>query len=254
MKGLLLAIVAFCLMFLGCSFSSHKGKAQNDYNDTVICSKLINDEVPYEDWEYFVKYGKDTSAYSCIITSREGKWSSIELWRNIKGKYYFFLGDCNENDTTAIGERIVIPERVLRIPCYKEMLREIDLCIEAASKNKDVTTLTYFSSSLSYLSDIAVLTTNNLLSHFSVRWDGQYNLSDIGKALNMTPFAKDISTILNKYGIEVDRVSCEERRDNFGKDEFLRYKKISKDISVPDTIMNAEVYVSIKNLENVDLE
>lgn len=89
MKGLLFAITACSLMFLSCSFSSRNDKKQNGDNDTVVHSKLIYNAAPLQEWEYFVESGKDTSAYSCIITSREGKWGSINMWRNINGKYYF---------------------------------------------------------------------------------------------------------------------------------------------------------------------
>ena len=253
MKGLLFAIAAFCIISLSCSFSSQNRVALKNNNDTVVCSELLFD-IPFEEREYFVVIGTDTSAYSCAINSEKGKCGTMKLYFTVNDKYYTCNEYSDEKDTT-IGSKIRIEsEREFYIPCYEKMLREIDLCIEAASKDKDVTTLTSFSSSLSYLGDIAVLTTNNLLSHFSVRRDGLYYLSDIGKALNMTSFAKDMSKILNKYGIEVEQVSCEERRDNFGKDEFLRHRSISKGINVPDTIINAEVYVSIKKLENVDLE
>ena len=248
MKGLLFAIAAFCIISLSCSFFSQKCKEQNISNDTVVCSELLFD-TPFEEKEYFVVTGKDTSAYSCTISSRNGKCGTITLYFFVNDKYYMHTKNRDKNDTTAVGEKINLQKRRFRVPCYKEMLHEIDLCIEAASKNNDVTTLNCFSSFLSDLGDIAILTTNNLNSNFIKRKNGLYDYSDMEKALNMTSFVKDLNKVLNKYGIEADELSCGEMRNILKKDIFLKQNNISKDLKIPDRIMDVQVYVKIKNID-----
>lgn len=250
MKGLLFAIAAFCIISLSCSFSSQKCKEQNISNDTVVCSELLFD-TPFEEKEYFVVTGKDTSAYSYAISSSNGKCGTITLYFFVNDKYYMHTKNRDKNDTTAVGGIMNIPKRMFRIPCYKEMLHEIDLCLESASKKIDLSTLRSFNAFLSDLGDIAVLTTNNLNSHFTEK-NGEYLCSDITKALKMTSFIDDLNKVLNKYGFEIEDVICDGMKERFEKGMYLKSQKISKDINVPDYIMNVEVHVNMKKLGNVN--
>lgn len=251
MKELLFATMAFCIMLLSCSFSSQRERKQGDFKDTVVCSEQIPRTYKYNDCEYFVVIGKDTSAYSCLITSNLGKCITFDLKFSSIKKYFSRFGLVDENDTTAVTIRKGIePQRKFRTPCYKDLLHEIELCFEVASKNLDLSTLHGFHSFLSDLGDIAVLTTNNLNLHFTKRKYGLYDHSDIRKALMMTSFFEDFNRILNKSGLEVEEITCEEMRNILKKDNYLNYANISKGINIPDSIMDVEVFVSIKKLEN----
>lgn len=66
----------------------------------------------------------------------------------------------------------------------------------------------------------------------------------------MTSFLEDFNRILNKYGLEVEEITCEEMRNILKKDNYLKYANISKGINIPDSIMDVEVFVSIKKLED----
>lgn len=54
---------------------------QNGSCDTIVCSKkILNDSnFPFDETEYFVVIGQDTSAYSCIIISENNKWGRADL-------------------------------------------------------------------------------------------------------------------------------------------------------------------------------
>ena len=251
MRVLLFVVSFLCVAFLSCSFSSQSSAAQKSSCDTVVCSERIRYDPPSERREFFVVINQDTSAYSCIINSYGNECVSVELICDSKGKY--FMNVCgDDNDTTAVGEDIWIdPEREFRIPCYKDMLHEIDLCLAAVSKDKDVTSLRSFRAFLSDLGDIAVLTTNNLNSHF-VEKNGEYRHSDIVKALEMTFFAEDLNGMLNKYGVEVGHIFCEGIRYRVERERYLKIQNISKDIKVPDYVMDVEVIVRLKKLEKAD--
>ena len=251
MRVLLFVMSFLCVAFLGCSFSSQGGAAQNGVGDTVVCSERIYYDPPLESMEYFVAVRQDTSAYSCIINSYGNAFVYVELYFGLKIKHCLLMGG-DDNDSTTVGEDIWIdPEREFRVPCYKDMLREIDLCLAAVSKDKDVTSLRSFRAFLSDLGDIAVLTTNNLNSHF-VEKNGEYTHSDIAKALKMTSFAEDLNGILNKYGMEVDDIFFDGIKERFERDLYLKTHNISKDIKVPDYVMDVEVIVRLKKLEKAD--
>lgn len=248
---LLFVIASFCLLFWECSFPSRNDVGQNDNRDTLVCSKrILNDlELPYDELEYFVTIGRDTSAYSCVITSEKGKCVTADLEFSLKEKYYFNRSYCNENDTTVCGGVRRISERNFRIPCYKDMLNEIDLCLDSASKKHDLRTLRSFKTILSHLGDMAVMTTNNLKAHFSVVDGETYGHTDIAKALEMTTFRDDLNSFFRKYGLEVDDIVCQEEKYLVLKENFLKSQNISKELKVPDHIMDVEVYIGLRDIK-----
>ena len=64
MKILLFITASFCLMLGCCSFFSRNEVVQNGSCDTIVCSKkILNDSnFPFDETEYFVVIGQDTSA------------------------------------------------------------------------------------------------------------------------------------------------------------------------------------------------
>lgn len=249
-KILLFITASFCLMLGCCSFFSRNEVVQNGSCDTIVCSKkILNDSnFPFDETEYFVVIGQDTSAYSCIIISENNKWGRADLEFALNEKYYFYRNYSNENDTTVCepaGRRRVSAKK-FRIPCYKDMLNEIDLCFASVSKKLDMRTLRSFSTFLSHLGDVAAMTTNNLNAHFSVA-DGEiYKHSNIAKALEMTSFRNDMNGILRKYGLEVDNIETQECVYLISKDHFMKTHNISEKQNVPDSIMDVEVYIGLR--------
>ena len=252
MRVLLFVVSFLCVAFLSCSFSLQSGVAQKNSCDTVVYSELIenNYSFPLEEREYFVAVNQDTSSYSCVLAKSDigirASWHS-----DIYNKFFFNNVYGETDDTAAVDSNWQEPERKFRVPGYRGMLRELDLCLAAASSDYDLRTLRSFGIILSCLGDVAVLTTNNLNSHF-VEKDGEYTHSDIAKALKMTSFAEDLNGILNKYGVEIDDVSCQELRYRFEIENYIESHNISKDIKVPDYVMDVEVIVRLKKLEKAD--
>ena len=247
MKGLLFTIAVFCIMFLSCSFSSQSSKAQDYYNDTMVCVKRISHDDVWQEKEYFVVINRDTSSYSCILMN--SKYGIRISWESMLTHKRFFDYTCNEEiDTTAFDDKWKESEKEFKVPTYKDMLREIDLCMEAASKDYDLRALRSFNCFLCQLRDIAVLTTNNLEANFNLEENGIYSHSDITKALKMTTFEEDLNRIFKKYGKKVDFIGCHEMRLFIPKENFST-SNISKDLKIPDRIMDVQVYVKIKNID-----
>lgn len=252
MRVLLFVMSFLCVAFLSCSFSSQSGVAQNGVGDTVVCSERIEKDYLFllEEREYFVAVNQDTSSYSCLLSISD-IGINISWHSDICDKFFFNNVYGETDDTAAVDSNWKEPERKFRMPDYRGMLRELDLCLAAASSDYDLRALHVFGTFLSFLGDIAVLTTNNLNSHF-VEKNGEYTHSDIAKALKMTSFAEDLNGILNKYGVEIDDISCQELRHRCEIENYLEPYKISKDIKVPDYVMDVEVIVRLKKLEKAD--
>lgn len=101
----------------------------------------------------------------------------------------------SSNDTTAF--RISDSRNhKYHIPNYKELIHEMDLCLGAASKVYDLTTMDAMLGLLSAFGDIAVMTTNQLNANCKLNKYGYYWYSDIEKELAKTPLAEDLSIML----------------------------------------------------------
>lgn len=220
-------------------------------NDTVVCCKQITPEYSWKETEFFVVANQDTSAYSCLLSSKKDVGTNIELLFSKNEKLYFLNTPFNKiADTTAVEDIKNTPKRNFYIPTYKAMLNEICLCLGKAYKEYDLDTLRYFSTRLSYLSDIAVLTKNILDSTFIME-NNTYSHIDITRALKMTTFENDLNSILKKHNAQVARISCQEMRLNISKDSFLKFQNISNGINIPDSIVDVEVSVKLKYLRSI---
>lgn len=250
-KHIMLTKLLYCASVFtimhGCSSFSGKAKQNGmSENDTVVCCKHIAPEYSWKETEFFVVTNQDTSAYSCLLSNKKGVGTNIELLFSKNEKLYFLNTPFNEiADITAIGDIKSTPKRNFYIPTYKALLNEIDLCLGKAHKEYDLDTLRYFSTRLSYLSDIAVLTKNILDSTFIMEND-TYSHIDITRALKMTTFENDLNSILKKHNAQVARISCQEMRINIPKDSFLKIQNISNGINIPDSIVDVEVSVKLK--------
>ena len=198
----LAASTSFILAGQSCSMP--KGNTQPD---TIVCSEIVGPK--NEEWkktEFFVVTKNDTSAFSFIIETRENKVGWIEFRMFPTQKYFQYING-SSNDTTAFG---ISDSRnhEYHIPEYKELIHEMDLCLGAASKVYDLTTMDAMSGFLSTFGDIAVMTTNLLNANCKLNEHGYYWHSDMTKELAKTPLAEDLSIMLKKYNRRVKRISC----------------------------------------------
>lgn len=174
---LLAASASFTLTGQSCSMP--KGNTQPD---TIVCSEIVgpkNEE--RKETEFFVVTKNDTSAFSLIVATRENKVGWIEFRMFPTQKYFQYING-SSNDTTAF--RISDSRNhEYHIPEYKELIHEMDLCLGAASKVYDLTTMDAMSGFLSTFGDIAVMTTNLLNANCKLNEHGYYWHSDIEKNL-----------------------------------------------------------------------
>lgn len=159
----------------------------------------------------------------------------------------FSIYNGSSNDTTAF--RISDSRNhEYHIPEYKELIHEMDLCLGAASKVYDLTTMDAMSGFLSTFGDIAVMTTNLLNANCKLNEHGYYWHSDIEKELAKTPLAEDLSIMLKKYNRRVKRISCWEEILTIPKEAMLD-RNISKDLSIPDKVWEVSLYIKLEPLQ-----
>ena len=219
----------------------------NTQPDTIVCSKIVgpkNEE--RKETEFFVVTKNDTSAFSLIVATRENKvgWIEFDMF---PAKKYFQSINGSSNDTTAF--RISDSRNhEYHIPEYKELIHEMDLCLGAASKVYDLTTMDAMSGFLSTFGDIAVMTTNLLNANCKLNEHGYYWHSDMTKELAKTPLAEDLSIMLKKYNRRVKRISCQEGILTISKEAMLD-NNISKDLSIPDKVWEVSLYIKLEPLQ-----
>ena len=239
---LLAASASFILAGQSCSMP--KGNTQPD---TIVCSKIVgpkNEE--RKETEFFVVTKNDTSAFSLIVATRENKvgWIEFDMF---PAKKYFQSISGSSNDTTAF--RISDSRNhKYHIPNYKELIHEMDLCLGAASKVYDLTTMDAMLGLLSAFGDIAVMTTNQLNANCKLNKYGYYWYSDIEKELAKTPLAEDLSIMLKKYNRRVKRISCQEGLVSVPKEAMLD-RNISKDLSIPDSVWTVFLLIKLEPLQ-----
>ena len=238
----LAASASFTLTGQSCSMP--KGNTQPD---TIVCSEIVgpkNEE--RKETEFFVVTKNDTSAFSLIVATRENKvgWIEFDMF---PAKKYFQSISGSSNDTTAF--RISDSRNhEYHIPEYKELIHEMELCLDAASKVYDLTTMDAMSGFLSTFGDIAVMTTNQLNANCKLNEHGYYWHSDMTKELAKTPLAEDLSIMLKKYNRRVKRISCWEEILTIPKKAMLD-RSISKDLSIPDKVWEVSLYIKLEPLQ-----
>ena len=247
-KKILLPIVFLAasasFILAGQSCSMPKGNTQPD---TIVCSEIVGSK--NEEWkrtEFFVVTKNDTSAFSFIIETRENKVGWIEFGQFPAKKDFQYING-SSNDTTAF--RISDSRNhKYHIPNYKELIHEMDLCLGAASKVYDLTTMDAMLGLLSAFGDIAVMTTNQLNANCKLNEYGYYWHSDMTKELTKTPLAEDLSIMLKKYNRRVKRISCQEGLVSVPKEAMLD-NNISKDLSIPDKVWEVSLYIKLEPLQ-----
>ena len=237
MKTFLFALFVALMLGISCSSSLGKVSVNEPKQDTVVRS--VRDR---SGWycEFFVVTKQDTSAYSCIFDDEYSLNMSIHLSSERK-----FL-DVTDNDTTVADTGMADCTDKYYIPTYAQWLREMELCFKSASKVYDLSRLSYIDAFLPYLSDAAVLATNNLVANFKPERDGLYSYSDIAKSIEMTPFKDDLNKILDEYGLEVKEVYCEGPWISIDPDGFIKKNNISKTLKTSYDIIGIPVRFYLK--------
>ena len=251
MKTFLFAL--FVALMLGISCSSFSGKvSENEPEQDTVVRSVRNRSGEY--CEFFVVTKQDTSAYSCIFSVIEGSiiseingCLSMSINLDRRKKFCLYINAITaKNDTTAVAAGVFDETDKYYIPTYKQWLREMELCLKSASKVYDLSKLFDIDTFLPYLSDAAVLASNNLVANFKPKRDGLYSYSDIAKSIEMTPLIGDLNKILDEYGVEVDEVYCEGGWFPIDSDEFIKKYNISKTLKASYDIIGIPVKFHLK--------
>jgi len=215
--------------------------------DTIVCSEnILSDYAPScKEKEFFVVIKQDTSAYSFIFSQSPNGNTRMEVSFMKDCKMFILNSDINKKDTTVAGGINDEHSKMFRIPGYKEMLKEMELCLNAASKDYDMQRLESVKGYLINFSDIAVSVNNELESQCRQTQMVSYH-EEIEKALNNTAFKSDLNNILSKYGVYVDKISSQEFMGFIPQKEFIASQSITKGLKVPERFLDAEIYIELK--------
>lgn len=245
MRNILFVLALFAII-PSCSFTACNNSCTKSNNDTVVCHEKLYSHCGsfYED-EYFVVVKRDTSKYSFLFYKSKGGDTRMQIvaMRNEKMFNLYSAKEDDENDTTAFEEVREEPKSVFYSPSYKGMLREMELCMNEASKTYDLSRFEYIICHLLDLGDIAVLT--NYEAAPQPYTDYYKDYEKVGKALYNTSFKKDLNRILNQYSVEVNKLSLQESVGYIDKKAFLSSQNITKGLKVPDYFFVAEVSIKL---------
>ncbi len=242
----ILFVLALFAIVPSCSFTSCNNSCTKSNNDTVVCcEKILSEFPPYEKHEFFVEIKKDTSVYSFIFFKSATGKTRMSINFMVRWKMFNFLSAItnNANDTTAGGGILEEPKREFHTPSYKGMLKEMELCMNEASKIYDLGRFKSINCQLLHLGDIAVL--SNYEAAPRPHTDFYKDYENVKKALNNTSFKKDLNHILNQYGVEVKELSLQESMGYIDKKAFLSSQNITKGLKVPDYFFDAEVVIEL---------
>lgn len=179
--------------------------------------------------EMFVVCGNDTSANSFYLYGYNSKKMHIRISSSAYGKHCY-IGDGIEK---------------YKVTSYRELLIEFSECLEWLSRKEDVSSLYYISVMLGDMADIAVEATNNYNKLFPGNDD--YNPEDVLSAISQTSLIYDINNVLNKYGLEVDKLGF----DDYclllvDKAVFLEMSVVADRTEVPSKVMEVPLAFYLK--------
>lgn len=236
-----------CIFFFVCMTCQNCNKKIFATNVNVKTVRINTSE-----YEYFCINDCDTSSLSFIIRKGYNEKNYIDVWLNEEYKYSDIINHTSVLDTTATGEKIKSRSNVLLPISYERSKKELCLCLERASQSLKVSETKYIITRLSYLGNISVEVMNKLKNNKSKNL--QYFHSYIGSALNTTSLRGDLNLIFSKYGLIVDKISCQEEIFLIPKKMFLKKNKVSEDMIIPQNIIDCEVLITLKsNVGRFDL-
>lgn len=242
----ILIIFTLLTVFTNCSVTTRNKISNKNKQDTIVCSEnILYDYSLHEEKEFFIVAQQDTSAYSFIFSQSTNGNIRMEVSFMKDCKMFFFNSDTNKKDTTAVGG-FIKKHNSFHIPGYKNMLREMELCLNTASKDYDMQKLESVKCNINNLSDIAVLVNNEL--HDRQEPIKQHH-KVIENALNKTTFKSDLNRIFNKYGICVNKIISQEFMGFIPKKDFLASQNIKEGLDVPDHFYDVEIYIELKRTE-----
>lgn len=227
-----LLFLAFCLLMSCCSQQQSNIKEVN--NDTIVCKKEVQDYfTKYRTYEYFIINKGDTSAYSFIFRSRLD-----------------YLHNCNMEIVNFPRYKQYMMPKDATISCYepnyKDFLKEMDLCLNAALNEKDTITLNNIIFRLFALKDIAVKTSNEFYKMGRKRKDITHE--NILESLQKTSIKEDFNTILQRHNLFIVEMACCEEIYLASKKEFLNNSEYVSKEEAPDSILDVDVVLKIAHI------
>lgn len=160
----------------------------------------------YNEKEMFVEENGEISAYSFVFSEycfRENK-KRVQMSIMLDDDYKRCRNLCDDNDTSAVStEPLNLGKYVL---CdYSSFLKELESCMDAASKCYDIKNLSLINFFSSYLQEVSVSASINLFSTKPKKgkW---YSNEEMIEAIRQTTFEDDLNKIIGKYGLKAGKI------------------------------------------------
>jgi hypothetical protein len=208
----LLSLSLFLLLF-SCNAESDnalQGK-KNDLktrSDTTVGIENMPADVTgsgYIEKEYFVVIRTDTLNTSCIFTENKstGKMSMkyrYDPYGNIPYKFYL-------DDTAAVAKEEPVKKSIKKLS-YKNQIRELELILNAASKDFNVSKLSTLRFSISSIDELSPDITRQYLHKYGEKFLPGYN-QNAADLINSSRFKADVSKILAPYSLDINKISID---------------------------------------------
>lgn len=222
-----LSFIIFCLLMSCCS--PKQSGTEKATNDTIVCKKKVQDHrIRYSTYEYFIINKGDTSAYSFIFRSRRD-----------------YPHDCSmEIVNWPRYRQYLIPKDTIITcyePSYKDFLKEMDLCLNAALNEKDMINFKNIIFRLFHCTEIAIKTSNEF---YKMRRK-DITHKNILEALQKTSLKEDFNTILQRYNLHINEMACCEDIYIAPQKDFLDYREYAKKEEMPDSILDVDVVLNV---------
>lgn len=214
-------------MLMSCS-SQQRNNTSEAANDAVVCKHEVQSySTKHRTYEYFIINKGDTSAYSFSFLSKvdHSHDCNMEILNYPRYKEYLI-----PKDTTITCYE----------PSYKDFLKEMDLCLNAALNENNTINLKNIIFRLFHCTEIAIKTSNEFYKM------GRKDIThkNILEALQKTSLKEDFNTILQRYNLHIDEMACCEDIYIAPQKDFLNYKYTKKE-EIPDSILDVDVVLKI---------
>ena len=140
-----------------------------------------------------------------------------------------------------------------KLPNWKEVLRQFDLCMEQISASYDISCLTQIQAWSLDFGDIGIVDAQkaHIPEYFNIETNMRPIYHSIDSLVETTPIKYEIDKVLNKYNLEVERIKG---MDGYGervwwylsRKDYLKSNPTEEYVKIPDIILQLPVTMTIK--------
>ncbi|MDR0681997.1 MAG: hypothetical protein LBG15_09160 [Dysgonamonadaceae bacterium] len=216
--------------------------SQEKIADTTVVGKMILSEIggsSYKEKEYFIVTGKDTSNFSCIFLENKNRGRiSIKLDNSTNNKKFL----------NSVSDSVAIIQKTYKHSYYKttyqQQINELNLILQKAAEDFDLSKLQYLSFELVYRGDLAIEVTNQYIKEIGTKVTNNYKR--VGQIFLNSQLGIDLNLILKPHFISIEQISIEKLHFVTRKELYKMGTIETDSAQVPDKILNCFIYLKLK--------